>query len=218
MGAVGGLFVVLAADVPDYSSLIREDEEGTIERLKANRHQLVDPKIGEHGGRIVRANAGSLLIQFADPTAAVQCAVELQRGLIERNAGAAPERRIAFRIGIASGDATPRDDLVLRAVAALPADQLARLIKPGRESRADPGTLATRVAALAEPGGICISEAVRKAIRDRPYTFADIGKHEINTGHRRSAVMQWAQHQWHRSLARSPRAQRAGATPASVGG
>ena len=183
MGAVGGLFVVLAADVADYSSLIREDEEGTIERLKANRRQLVDPKIGEHGGRIVRANAGSLLIQFADPTAAVQCAVELQRGLIKRNAGAVRERRIAFRIGIDSGDATPGDDLVLRAVAALPADQLARLIKPGRESRADPGTLATRVAALAEPGGICISEAVRNAIRDRlPYTFADIGKHEFSIG------------------------------------
>jgi len=126
--------------------------------------------------------AGSPVSDIADPTAAVQCAVELQRGRIERNAGAAPERRIAFRIGIASGDATPRDDLVLRAVAALPADQLARLIKPGRESRADPGTLATRVAALAEPGGICISEAVRNAIRDRPsYTFADIGKHEIST-------------------------------------
>lgn len=182
MAVAGGLFVMLAADVADYSNLIRADEEGTRKRLKACRGQLVDPKVREHCGRIVRATDGGLLAEFAEPTAAVQCAVELQRGMIARNAGTAPYQRIAFRVGVSIvAAASPRDDLVLRAVAALPDDQLARLIKPGSENCGERGSTAMRAAALAEPGGISISDAVFEAIRDRlRYTFTDIGKYEID--------------------------------------
>ncbi|MBV9816702.1 MAG: hypothetical protein JO229_13255, partial [Alphaproteobacteria bacterium] len=169
-------------DVVDYSRLIREDKEGTLERLKAHRDQLLHPKVRENCGRIVRVAGGSLLAEFTDPTAAVQCAVELQRGMIARNAGTAPNRRIAYRVSVNIGETTsPSDDLVLRAVAALPVDQLARLIKPGSEDCGERGSAAMRTAELAEPGGICITEAVFKAVRDRlRYPFADIGKHEIS--------------------------------------
>ncbi|MBV9203113.1 MAG: adenylate/guanylate cyclase domain-containing protein [Alphaproteobacteria bacterium] len=156
MAVVDGLFVVLAADVVDYSRLIREDKEGTLERLKAHRDQLLHPKVRENCGRIVRVAGGSLLAEFTDPTAAVQCAVELQRGMIARNAGTAPNRRIAYRVSVNIGETTsPSDDLVLRAVAALPVDQLARLIKPGSEDCGERGSAAMRTAELAEPGGIC---------------------------------------------------------------
>jgi len=182
MAGVSGLFIVLAADVADYSSLIRADEKGTRERLKVYRDQLVDPKVREHCGRIVRTAGGNLVAEFSAPTAAVHCAVELQRGIIAHNAGIAPNQRIAFRVGVNIGEATsPSDNLVLRAVAALPDDQLARLIKPGSENCGERESAAMNAAALAEPGGICISEAVLEAIRDRlRYTFADIGKHEIS--------------------------------------
>ena len=181
MAAVRGLIVILAADMAGYASLVGADEEGTLERLKEHRQELVDPKVEEHRGRIIRATGGSLLVEFASPAEAVQCAVDLQRGMIDRNLGTAPDRRIAFRVGINIGAAaTFGDDLVSRAVAALPIDQLASLIKPGSESFGEAGNIAMRIAGLADPAGICISEAVRDAIRDQlPFSFGDIGKHDI---------------------------------------
>ena len=100
MAAIGRLIVMLATDVAGYASLIGADEAGTLERLEAHRHQLVYSKIEEHHGRVVRATAGSLLVEFASPTEAVRCAVELQVGMIDRNISTAPDRRIAFRVGI----------------------------------------------------------------------------------------------------------------------
>jgi adenylate cyclase len=181
MAAIGRLIVMLAADVAGYASLIGADEESTLERLEAHRHQLVYPKIEEHHGHVVRAAAGSLLVEFASPAEAVRCAVELQRGMIDRNISTALDRRITFRVGIDIRGVTANgDDLVSRAVAALPIDALATLIKPGVESYGDADNLAVRVAGLADPGGICISSAVQDAIRDQlPYTFEDIGKHHL---------------------------------------
>jgi class 3 adenylate cyclase len=181
MAAVRGLIVILAADVAGYASLVGADEEGTLERLKEHRQELVDPKVEEHRGRIVRATGGSLLVEFASPAEAVRCAVDLQRGMIDRNLRTAPDRRIAFRVGINIGAAaTFGDDLVSRAVAALPIDQLASLIKPCNESFDEAGNIAMRIAALADPARICISEAVWDTIRDQlPFSFGDIGKHDI---------------------------------------
>src|SRR5499427_3224273 len=105
MAAVRGLIVILAADVAGYASLVGADEEGTLERLKEHRQDLVNPKVEEHRGRIVRATGGRLLVEFASPAEAVRCAVDLQRGMIDRNRGIAPERRIAFRVGINIGAA-----------------------------------------------------------------------------------------------------------------
>jgi adenylate cyclase len=183
MAATGRLIAILAADVVGYSGLIGTDGEGTLERLEAHRHQLVYPKITEHHGHIVRATGDSLLVEFASPTEAVRCAVAVQRGMIDRNIGTAPDRRITYRVGVNIGEVTAiGDDLVSRTVAALPTDKLASLIKPGTKIYGDGGSIAVRVAALADPAGICISGTVRDAIRDQlPYTFEDIGKQNLDT-------------------------------------
>jgi len=184
MAANGRLNAMLAADVAGYSSLIEADKEGTLERLAEHRRQLVDPKVGEHLGRVVKTTDTGLLAEFASPTEAVRCAVELQRGMIDRNIGTARGRRIAFRIGLDAGPAKANgDDLVTRAVAALPVDRLATLVKPGGAIDADPATAAARIAAAAEPSGICISGAVRDAIADElSYRFEDIGNQYLDGG------------------------------------
>ena len=184
MADTGRLVVMLAAEVVGYSSLIASDEEGTLERLEAHRHEFLNPKIAEHYGRIVRAAGDSLLVELASPMEAIQCAVELQRGMIDRNIGAALDRRIAFRIGVHIGEVTViGDDLVSRAVAALPLDRLANLIRPGSEINSDASKVAAGVTALADPGGICISDTVWDAIRDQlTYRFADIGKQKLDIG------------------------------------
>ena len=184
MAAIDRLIVTLAAEVVGYSRLIRADEKGALEQLEAHRNQFVYPKIAEHSGRIVRATGDNLLVEFESATEAVRCAAELQSGMIGRNIRTLPDRRITFRIGVSFGQVTGNgDDLVTRAVAALPRDTLATLIKPGAEVYLGRGDIAVRLAALAEPAGICISGAVRDAIRDRlPYLFKDIGKQNLEIG------------------------------------
>lgn len=184
MAATGRLIVMLAAEVVGYATLIRADEKGTLEQLEAHRNQFVYPKIAEYSGRLVKATGDCLLVEFESPTEAVLCAVELQRGMVDRNIGTLPDRRITFRVGVSVGEVTANDgDLVSRAVAALSRDSLAPLIKPGSEFYGEPGNMAVRLAELAQPTGICISDAVRDAIRDRlPYMFEDIGKHNVEIG------------------------------------
>jgi len=182
MAATGCFITMLAADVVGYPGLIRDDEEGTFERLEADRRQLVYPRIAEYHGRIVRTSGDTLLVEFASATEAVRCAVEVQLGIIDRNVGTSPERRMMFRAGVDIGELTAKgDDLVSRAVAALPTNELASLIKPGTNIYSDGGNVAVRLAALAKPAGICISGGIRDAIRDQlPYTFADIGKQNLD--------------------------------------
>jgi len=184
MAAIDRLIVTLAAEVVDYSRLIRADEKGALEQLEAHRNQFVHPKIAEHSGRIVRATGDNLLVEFESATEAVRCAAELQSGMIGRNIRTLPDRRITFRVGVSSGQVSGNgDDLVTRAVAALPRDTLATLIKPSAEVYLGRGNIAVRLAALAEPAGICISGAVRDAIRDQlPYLFKDIGKQNLEIG------------------------------------
>jgi class 3 adenylate cyclase len=176
MAAIGRLIVTLAAEVVGSSRLIRADEKGALEQLEAHRNQFLYPKIAEHSGRIVEATDDNLLAEFESPNEAVRCAVELQSGMIDRNIRALPDRRITFRMGINIGRTADNGDLVSRAVAALPRDTLVTLIKPGAQVYGERDNTAVRLAALAEPAGICISGAVRDAIRDQlPYTFKDIG-------------------------------------------
>ena len=96
------LAAILAADVAGYSRLMGADEEGTLDRLKALRRELSDPKIKEHRGRIVKTTGDGLLIEFASVVDAVRCAVEVQREMANRNADVPPDRRIEFRMGITS--------------------------------------------------------------------------------------------------------------------
>src|SRR6516164_5656107 len=100
MPSVRRLTAILAADVAGYSRLMGADEEGTHERLKAHLRELVDPKIGEHKGRIVKNTGDGFLAEFASVVDAVRCAVEIQRGMIDREPGISEERRIRFRIGV----------------------------------------------------------------------------------------------------------------------
>src|SRR5438105_11099844 len=94
------LAAILAADVAGYSRLMGADEEGTLERLKAHRRQLIDPKITEHHGRIVKTTGDGMLVEFASIVDAVRCAVEVQRAMTDREPDLPDEHRVRFRIGI----------------------------------------------------------------------------------------------------------------------
>ncbi len=104
------LAAILAADVAGYSRLMGADEEGTLERLKALRRELVDPKIAEHHGRIVKTTGDGLLVEFASVVDAVRCAVAVQQAMPERNTGVAADNRIELRIGINLGDVIVEGD------------------------------------------------------------------------------------------------------------
>src|SRR5215472_11637581 len=149
---------ILAADVAGYSWLIGADEEGTHERLQAHLRELVNPKIEEYRGRIVKSTGDGFLAEFASVVDAVRSAVEVQRAMADRNKGTPPEHRIQFRVGINLGDPTVDGD----------------------DIHGDGDDIAARLVALAEPGGICISRVVRDRIRDEfPYIFEDRGEHSI---------------------------------------
>jgi len=157
-GTTRRLAAILAADVVGYSRLMGADEERTHERLKAHRRQLVDPKIREHNGRIVKTTGDGLLVEFPSVVDAVRCAVELQRAMLDRNAEIAEDQRIAFRIGVNLGD----------------------VIAEGGDIYGDGVNVAARLEALAEPGGICISGTVWDHIRDKlPYSFEDRGEQSV---------------------------------------
>jgi adenylate cyclase len=152
------LAAILAADVAGYSRLMGADEEGTLNRLKAHRRQLVDPKIREYHGRIVKTTGDGMLVEFSSVVDAVRCAVETQRAMVDRNAEISEEKRITFRIGVNLGD----------------------VIADGDDIYGDGVNIAARLEALAEPGGICISRTVRDHIGDRlPYPFDDIGEQSV---------------------------------------
>src|SRR5271169_907858 len=152
------LAAIMAADVAGYSRLMGVDEEDTLRRLNAHRGQLVDPKVIEHGGRIVKTTGDGLLVEFPSVVNAVRCAAEIQRAMIDRNSEIAEDRRIRFRVGINLGD----------------------IIVEGGDIFGDGVNIAARLEALAEPGGICISGTVHDHIGDRlPYAFEDMGEQTV---------------------------------------
>ncbi len=108
MASTRRLTAILVADVAGYSLLMVADEEGTHERLKAHLGQLVDPKIREHRGRIVKNTGDGVLAEFASIVDAVRCAADVQRGMIDRERLVVEERRIRFRVGINLGDVIAR--------------------------------------------------------------------------------------------------------------
>src|SRR5580658_8132255 len=134
------LTAILVADVVGYSRLIGADDEATFAYLNAHHNALVHPKIDEHRGQIVRTTGDGLLVLFASAVDASRCAVEVQRGMVGRNAEVPPEARIEFRMGIEVGD----------------------IIIDGGSIHGDGVNVAARLEALAEPGGICISGRVQQ--------------------------------------------------------
>jgi adenylate cyclase len=129
------LAAILAADVAGYSRLIEADEEGTLGRLRVLRGEVIDPKIAEHRGRIVKTTGDGLLVEFTSVVDAVRCAAEVQAAMAERNGPQPPDRRIDFRIGIHQGDIVVEDEDIF----------------------GDGVNVAARLEGLAEPGGICVS-------------------------------------------------------------
>jgi class 3 adenylate cyclase len=154
MVATRRLAAILAADVAGYSRLMGADEEGTHERLKALRHELLDPKIAEHHGRIVKTTGDGLLVEFASVVDAVRCAVAMQQGMPGRNTSVGPDDRIELRIGINLGD----------------------VIVEGDDLYGEGVNILARVEALADAGGVFVSNTVHDHVRDRlPFVFEDLG-------------------------------------------
>jgi adenylate cyclase len=158
MPSLRRLAAILAADVAGYSRLMGADEEGTHERLKAHLGELVDPKIKEHRGRIVKNTGDGFLAEFASVVDAVRCATAVQCGMDEREPEVPEERWIRFRIGINLGD----------------------VIVEEHDIFGEGVNVAARLEALAEPGGICVSRVVRDQVRDRlDFAFEDLGEQQV---------------------------------------
>jgi TolB-like protein/class 3 adenylate cyclase len=152
------LAAILAADVVGYSRLMGTDEEGTHERLKAHLAELVEPKIREHRGRTVKNTGDGFLAEFPSVVKAVRCAVEVQRGMVERNAEVPADKRIEFRIGINLGDIIIEESNIF----------------------GDGVNVAARLEALAKPGGICVSGVVHDQVRDKlDVGFEDRGEQQV---------------------------------------
>jgi adenylate cyclase len=137
------LAAVLAADIAGYSRLMGADEEGTLGKLKAIRKAIVDPKIVEHRGRIVKTTGDGMLVEFASAVDAARCAVEIQRDTAAHNADVPQLSRIEFRIGIHVGDIIIDDNDIF----------------------GDGVNIAARLEGIAEPGGVCISDDAHRQIR-----------------------------------------------------
>ena len=147
---------ILVADIVGYSRLAGADEDRTLARLRALRSDLIDPTIAMHHGRVVKRTGDGSLIEFRSVVDAVRCAIEVQNGMVERNAGLPPERRIEFRVGIHLGDVVEESD---------------------GDLMGDGVNIAARLENLCEPGGICLSGAAHEQVRDRlKERFADLGE------------------------------------------
>ena len=152
------LAAILAGDIAGYSRLMGVDEEGTLRQLKAHRRELVDLKIIEHRGRIVRTTGDSVLVEFVSVVDAVRYAVDVQRGMIERNASIPSDKRIEFRIGINVGDITIDGDDIF----------------------GDGVNVAARLEALADPSGIMVLSVVHDHVRDKlSFGFDDMGEQSV---------------------------------------
>ena len=152
------LAAIFAGDIAGYSRLMGVDEEGTLRQLKAHRKELVDPKITEHRGRIVKTTGDGMLVEFVSVVDAVRCAVDIQRGMAERNADVPADKRIEFRIGINVGD----------------------IIIDGNDIFGDGVNVAARLEALADPGGIMVSSVVHDQVRDKlSFGFEDMGEQTV---------------------------------------
>lgn len=152
------LTAILAADVVGYSRLMGADEVGTLAALNAHRRDLIDVKIAEHQGRIVRLTGDGMLVEFPSVVNAVACAAAVQRGMAERNADVPTERRIEFRVGVNLGD----------------------VIVEGADIFGDGVNVAARLEGIAQPGGIAVSGTVRDHIGNRlDIAFDDTGDHTL---------------------------------------
>ena len=152
------LAAILAADCVGYSRLMATDDEGTLLRLNQGRHEIIDPAITHHRGRLVKTTGDGFLAEFTSVVEAVRCAVEIQSRIAERNAGEPSETSLEFRIGINVGDIVEQDGDIF----------------------GDGVNVASRLESIAEPGGICVSERVRDDVGSRlGLSFEDLGEQAL---------------------------------------
>ena len=153
------LAAILAADVVGYSRLTGADEDRTLARLRALRSDLIDPTIAVHKGRVVKRTGDGALVEFRSVVDAVRCAIEVQNGMVERNAGLPPDRRIEFRIGIHLGDVVEESD---------------------GDLMGDGVNIAARLEGVAMPGAICLSEDAYRQVRARlDLAVSDLGETKL---------------------------------------
>ena len=159
MGETRKIAAILVADIVGYSRLAGTDEDRTLSRLRGLRSDLIDPAIDAHHGRIVKRTGDGSLIEFRSVVDAVRCAIEVQNGMIERNAGLPPERRIEFRIGIHLGDVVEESD---------------------GDLMGDGVNIAARLEGIAEPGAICLSEDAYRQVKGRlDLAVTDLGPTQL---------------------------------------
>jgi len=153
------LVAILAADIAGYSRLVGADEDRTLARLRGLRSDLIDPAISVHHGRVVKRTGDGILIEFRSVVDAVRCAIEVQKGMVERNAGLPPERRIEFRVGIHLGDVVEESD---------------------GDLMGDGVNIAARLEGIADRGGICISRQVLDQIEGKlDLSYRELGRQNL---------------------------------------
>ena len=159
MGETRKLAAILVSDVVGYSRLTGADEDRILARLRALRSDLIDPTIAVHHGRIVKRTGDGGIVEFRSVVDAVNCAIEVQRAMVERNAGVAPDKRIEFRIGIHLGDVVEESD---------------------GDLMGDGVNIAARLEGIAKPGAICLSEQAYWQVKGRlDLAVTDLGQTQL---------------------------------------
>ena len=165
------LAAIMAGDMSGYSRLMEADEDGVIARQKSHRRELIDPSIERHRGRIIKTTGDGLLVEFASAQDSVNCAIEIQQGMAAREAEIAEDSRISYRIGINVGD----------------------MVFDSGDVFGDGVNVAARLEALAEPGGVCLSETVHQMLGSRfGHAFRDLGSQRVKNISRPIGVWQWS--------------------------
>src|ERR1700729_2196851 len=159
MAGTRKIAAIVVADIVGYSRLAGADEDRTLSRLRGLRSDLIDPAIDAHHGRIVKRTGDGSLIEFRSVVDAVQCAIEVQNGMAERNAGLPPERRIEFRVGVHLGDVVEESD---------------------GDLMGDGVNIASRLEGIAKPGAICLSEDAYRQVKARlDLVVTDLGEQNL---------------------------------------
>src|SRR5271165_6059323 len=159
MGETRKIAAILVSDIVGYSLLAGTDEDRTLARLRALRSDLIDPTIAVHHGRVVKRTGDGAIVEFRSVVDAMNCAIEVQRAMVERNAGVAPDKRIEFRIGIHLGDVVEESD---------------------GDLMGDGVNIAARLQGVAKPGGICISDDAYRQVKARlDLAVTDLGPTQL---------------------------------------
>ncbi len=155
MAGTRKIAAILVADIVGYSRLAGADEDRTLSRLRGLRGDLIDPAIAAHRGRVFKRTGDGSLIEFRSVVDAVRCAIEVQNGMVERNAGVSPDKRIEFRVGIHLGDVVEEAD---------------------GDLMGDGVNIAARLEGVCQPGAVCLSEDAYRQVKGRlELTVSDLG-------------------------------------------